>query len=238
MPDFELLSSLGINLDETAQERLRLYHQMLVDSSERMDLTKVKEEDMSLRHYADSLLVLGAGLIPNNIHLIDVGTGAGFPGLPLAIARPDIKVTLLESKQKRCAFLEEVVTALKLTNVRVLCARAEDLAFGANRELYDIATARAVASLSTLCEYLLPYVRVGGKALCWKGPAVLDELQSGQKAAKMLGGKLGELVDLGLPGRSSFVQVIKKFSATNKKYPRKAGTPTAKPLGVEEKPAD
>lgn len=187
---------------------------------------------MTLRHYADSLLVLNAVQLPKNIHLIDVGTGAGFPGLPLAIAREDIKVTLLESKQKRCAFLQEVIDALGLKNARVICARAEDEAFSANREMYDIATARAVASLSTLAEYLLPYVRLGGRALCWKGPAVMEEQAAGQKAAKLLGGKLGDLIDLGLPGRSSYIQVIKKFSETSKKYPRKAGTPTSKPLGV------
>lgn len=232
MPDFELLSELKIELNEKARERLSAYHALLVKNNERMDLTKVPEEEMTLRHYADSLLVLNAGLIPQAAHLIDVGTGAGFPGLPLAIAREDIKVTLLESKQKRCAFLQEVIDALELKNARVLCGRAEDLAAGANREMYDIAAARAVASLSTLAEYLLPYVRVGGKALCWKGPAVNDELQSGRKAAKLLGGKLGNLVDLGLPGRSSYVQVIKKFSETPKKYPRKAGMPALKPLGA------
>lgn len=232
MPDFELLSELKIELNEKARERLGAYHALLVKNNERMDLTNVPEEEMTLRHYADSLLVLNAGLIPQAAHLIDVGTGAGFPGLPLAIAREDIKVTLLESKQKRCAFLQEVIDALELKNARVLCGRAEDLAAGANREMYDIAAARAVASLSTLAEYLLPYVRVGGKALCWKGPAVKEELQSGQKAAKLLGGKLGNLVDLGLPGRSSYVQIIKKFSETPKKYPRKAGTPGSKPLGA------
>ena len=232
MPDFLLLSELKIELNEKAMERLSAYHDLLVKNNERMDLTNVPEEEMTLRHYADSLMVLNAGLIPQNAHLIDVGTGAGFPGLPLAIAREDIKVTLLESKQKRCVFLQEVIDALELKNTRVICGRAEDLAAGANREMYDIAAARAVASLSTLAEYLLPYVRVGGKALCWKGPAVKEELQSGQKAAKLLGGKLGNLVDLGLPGRSSYVQIIKKFSETPKKYPRKAGTPASKPLGT------
>ena len=231
MLDWETLGALGIRLPDQQAGQLDTFHQMLLEKNQRMDLTNVPPEDMAIRHYADSLLILHTGLLEPGAKLIDVGSGAGFPGLPLAIARPDLGVTLLESKQKRCAFLMEVLTRLQLGNVQVLCGRAEDLAVSPRRESFDHALARAVAPLNELAEYLLPYVRVGGSALCWKGPAVLQEQAAGQAAARLLGGEIGELVNLGIPGRSHFIQVIKKTRATPTKYPRKAGTPAKDPLG-------
>jgi len=232
MLDFAVLESLGIALDRQAKERLAAFHRLLMEHNERMDLTTVPEEEMTIRHYADSLLVLNHDLIPPNARVIDVGTGAGFPGLPLAIARADIKVSLLESKQKRCAFLQAVIDELQLKNATVLCGRAEDLALPPRREAYDRALARAVAPLNQLSEYLLPYVRVGGKALCWKGPAVHTETAAGGAAAKLLGGRLGALVDLNIPGRSHFIQVIEKTRPTPARFPRKAGTAAKEPLGI------
>ncbi len=230
MLDVELLTTLGINLDTEAQARLRAYHGLLLDHNQRMDLTNVPEAEMTIRHYADSLLPICKGLIAPHARIIDVGTGAGFPGLPLAIARPDCEVTLLESKQKRCDFLQTVINTLALKNTALACGRAEDLAKAALRERFDLAVARAVAPLNQLLEYLLPYVKPGGQALCWKGPAVFEEQADGQRAAKILGGELGDLIDLEIPGRSHYIQVVKKTRLTPKKYPRKAGTPGKDPL--------
>ena len=234
MLDFQILADLGILLDTQMEAQLAAFHQLLLEHNAHMDLTSVPEADMTIRHYADSLLVLKHNLIIQNARLIDVGTGAGFPGLPLAVARRDVQVALLESKQKRCAFLQTVITALGLTNATVLCARAEDLAVPPHRDHYDVAMARAVAPLSELAEYLLPYVRTGGQALCWKGPAVLDELASGQLASAELGGKLEQLVSLEIPGRSHYIQVIRKLRPTPQKYPRKAGMPAKFPLGTQD----
>lgn len=230
MLDLELLTSLGINLDMDAKARLRAYHELLLTHNQRMDLTNVPEGEMTIRHYADSLLPISKELIAQHARIIDVGTGAGFPGLPLAIARPNCEVTLLESKQKRCAFLQTVIDTLALKNVTLACGRAEDLAKAALRERFDLAVARAVAPLNQLLEYLLPYVKPGGQALCWKGPAVFEEQADGQRAANILGGELGDLIDLKIPGRSHYIQVVKKTRLTPKKYPRKAGTPGKDPL--------
>lgn len=231
MLDWSVISNLGLALSGEIPEKLQVYHAMLMDANAVMDLTNVPEEEMAIRHYADSLLVLKHGLIRQNAKLIDVGSGAGFPGLPLAIARNDLKVTLLESKVKRCQFLQFVADALQLSNVTVLCGRAEDFARGAHRERYDVAVARAVAPLNLLAEYLLPYVKVGGQALCWKGPAVTEEMAAGSKAAEVLGGTMGDLMNLNIPERTHLIQVIKKTDSTPKKYPRKAGTPAKEPLG-------
>lgn len=232
MPDFAALADLGIALTDKMKSQLAAYHRLLLHHNARMDLTNVPEGEMSLRHYADSLLVLQHGLIPEGATIIDVGTGAGFPGLPLGIARPDCSISLLESKQKRCDFLEAVVSELGLKNVQILRGRAEDYAIPPHREAYELAVARAVAPLNLLLEYLLPYVAVGGKALCWKGPAVYEEQEAGQRAAKLLGGQLGEVIDLQMPGRSHFIQVVEKLHPSHKKYPRKAGVPGKSPLGI------
>ena len=233
MPDFVMLADLGIVLTEEMKTQLTAYHQLLLLHNARMDLTNVPEAEMTLRHYADSLLVLRQSLIQEGDRIIDVGTGAGFPGLPLGIARPDCRISLLESKQKRCDFLETVVSELGLKNVQILRGRAEDYAKPPHREAYELAVARAVAPLNLLLEYLLPYVKVGGAALCWKGPAVYEEQEAGQRAAQLLGGQLGEVIDLKMPGRSHLVQVVRKVKPSHKKYPRKAGAPGKDPLGLQ-----
>ena len=212
-----LLAQGNIVLTDEAQDRLLAYHRLLLEWNARMDLTNVPEEEMALRHCA---------------RLIDVGTGAGFPGMPLAIARPDLKVTLLDSQRKRCDFLSAVCDELKLPNVTVLHARAEDGARGALREQMDVAVARAVAPLNVLAEYLLPYVRVGGRMLCWKGPAVREEMAAGERACKMLGGQAEGLYRLPIEGREHYVHSAIKISATARRYPRKSGTPSKDPLGI------
>ena len=167
--------------------------------------------------------------------LIDVGTGAGFPGLVIAMACPELQVTLLDSQQKRLNFLQAVIEATDTPNAVLLHARAEDGARNPDlREHFDIACARAVAPLNVLCEYLLPYVRVGGRMLCWKGPGLTDETDAGKKAAFLLGGKLGEPLPALLKGCdwNHVLLPVEKIGKTPKMYPRKAGLPKAKPLGT------
>ncbi|MBQ8555427.1 MAG: 16S rRNA (guanine(527)-N(7))-methyltransferase RsmG [Clostridia bacterium] len=234
------LTACGIPHDAALPGKLLKYHELLLDWNARMDLTAVTdEEEMIDRHYVDSLSALAVpGLIPSSGALIDVGTGAGFPGLPLALACPELRVTLMDAQQKRLNFLQAVTDALDVRNVTLVHARAEDGAqFPQHREKYDLAVARAVASLSVLSEYLLPYVRVGGKALCWKGPALMEELQQGRRAAFLLGGKVEEPIPVAFPGREwqHLLLPISKSGKTARQYPRKAGTPSKSPLGANVK---
>lgn len=234
------LTECGIPHDEALPGKLLRYHELLLDWNTRMDLTAVTDEaEMMDRHYVDSLSALRVpGLIPRAGRLIDVGTGAGFPGLPLALACPELQVTLMDAQQKRLNFLQAVIDDLGVRNVTLVHARAEDGAqFPQHREKYDVAVARAVASLAVLSEYLLPYVKVGGKALCWKGPALMEEIPQGRKAAFLLGGKVGEPIAVAFPGRDwqHLLLPIAKTAKTARQYPRKAGTPGKSPLGGNDK---
>ena len=203
-----------------------------------MDLTSVSADRMAARHFLDSLLPLKAsGLIPEEGRLIDVGTGAGFPGLPLAIARPSLQVTLLEAQGKRCQFLQAVCQALGLENVTIINDRAENLGRAeGHREGYDRAVARAVAALPVLAEYLLPFVREGGMALCWKGPAVAGEQADGAAAAARLGGRLLPLVDMEGCGEETghVIAPMEKIEKTLPLYPRKNGMPAKRPLKADK----
>ncbi len=229
---YDLLHENGIPVSVEAAQKMETYRDILIDWNTRMDLTAVSEEDMAARHFLDSLTPLLTGLIIDRASLIDVGTGAGFPGLPLAIARPDLKVTLLDSQEKRCKFLRFVLDEIKIDNARVLCDRAEIAGQQkALREMYDLSVARAVAPTNVLCEYLLPLTKVGGRALFWKGPAVQGELAAAKKAAVKLGGAYEALLDM--PGDNAHVlAVFKKIQRTSPQYPRKNGIPAHKPLGI------
>lgn len=226
-----LLAAGGLSLRDTQRNQLQRYHEMLLDWNQRMDLTNVPEEEMALKHYADSLLVLSkAEWFPQGVSLIDVGTGAGFPGLPIAILRPDMEICLLDALKKRCSFLEAVVEELGLQGVSVQHARAEDAARGALRERHDLAAARALAPLRVLVEYLLPFVRPGGRALCWKGPSLDTEAAEAGHALEKLGAVMGERLQLPLPDREHYIQALEKKTATAACYPRRAGLPSRKPL--------
>jgi 16S rRNA (guanine527-N7)-methyltransferase len=233
---FTRCQSAGIPLSMEAAEKLFQFHLLLTDWNKRMDLTAVLEEsEMVDRHYVDSLTPLKTDrLFPKGASVIDVGSGAGFPGIPLAIARPDIHVTLLDAQQKRVRFLQEAAAQLNLINVSAIHGRAEDTAHQLEfRESFSLALARAVSSLPALLELLLPFVRIGGRALCWKGPAVLEELPSGVAAAKLLGGTLEEPIPTPIPGRdwTHLLLPCLKTGKTLRQYPRKAGTPGRDPLG-------
>ncbi len=227
-----LLRAAGVPAAEEAIRNLNRYWEMLVDWNSRMDLTSVPPQEMPERHFLDSLLPLTREeLIPPGCSLIDVGTGAGFPGLALAAARPDCQVTLLEAMQKRCQFLQAVRDELGLSNVRVIQGRAEILGRAEeHRERYDRAAARAVAALNVLCEYLLPFVKPGGMALCWKGPAAEEEKADGAFAARELGGEMGEAILLPWRDARHAIVPVKKIAETLPLYPRKNGVPAKRPL--------
>ena len=230
----QVFSALQMPLDDEVLEQLSTYQALLCEWNERMDLTNVPPEEMPLRHFADSLKPLfdAPELFIKGAQIIDVGTGAGFPGLPLAIARKDFQVTLLDAQQKRCDFLQEVVSKLALPHVTVLHMRAEDAGKAAElREQFDLAVARAVAPMNILLEYLLPFVKVGGHALAWKGPAVLEELPSAERAAALLGGGWMEKRESMLEDRTQILVSVQKMHSTPKQYPRKSGIPSKKPLG-------
>ena len=232
------LKECGIPFDPDLPEKLLRYHALLMDWNTRMDLTAVTDEaEMMDRHYVDSLMALRFDMIPRKGRIIDVGTGAGFPGMPLALACPEAQVTLMDAQQKRLTFLQAVIDDLHVRNVTLVHSRAEDGArLPLHREQYDLAVARAVAPLAVLAEYLLPYVRVGGSALCWKGPALQEEMQQGRRAAHLLGGKVEEPIGCEFPGRAwqHLLLPIQKKEKTARQYPRKAGTPGKSPLGASD----
>ena len=217
-------------------EKLMIYLLLLNEWNSRMDLTAVTEDEETVdKHFIDSLTVLKTGIIKHESTLIDVGTGAGFPGMVLAIAQPDLQVTLMDSQQKRLLFLEKVCKETDARNVTIVHARAEDGARKPElREQFDYAAARALAPLNVLCEYLLPYVKPDGYALCWKGPALAEEMESGRKAAHLLGGRMEMPAFCDIAGREwkHMILPVRKIQPTGKAYPRKAGTPKNKPLGV------
>lgn len=231
------LAGLGIAYDEQAPRRLARYHEMLCDWNTRMNLTGDTDFETALdRHYTDSLAGLcHVDLFAPGVSVIDVGSGAGFPGLPLKIARPDLQVTLLDSLAKRVAFLDAVISELGLTEIRTVHCRAEDGARQeCHREYYHVAVARAVAPLPVLCELMLPYVAVGGKMLCYKGPAASEELAEGDRAARAVGGEPFQMLPITLPSQPEWrhcLYVSEKNQKTVRQYPRKAGVPSRLPLG-------
>ena len=233
------LDGLAVPCDPRTARRLATYHELLEEWNARVNLTADAALDAALdRHYMDSLAPLALPeLMPAGAKVIDVGSGAGFPGLPLAIARPDLDVLLLDSLAKRVRFLDAVIAALALPNVRTLHARAEDAARDpAYRERFDVAAARAVAAAPVLMELLLPFARVGGKAVCYKGPAAAEELRAGSRAASLLGGGALRALPVTVPEQPEWrhcVLVCQKRRQTARQYPRRAGEPARAPLGAE-----
>ena len=234
------LEENGIPFAPELPGRLAVYFRMLTEWNRSMDLVADAPEDELLdRHLIDSLTVLKTDLLTGAGTLIDVGTGAGFPGMALAMARPDLRVTLLDSQQKRLSFLQAVAEETGTGNTELIHARAEDGARRKDlREQFDIAAARAVAPMNVLCEYLLPFVRKGGRALCWKGPGLREESEAGRRAAFLLGGKAGTPVPTPIAGRDweHLILPVEKTGPTPGIYPRRAGTPKSSPLGEQNKP--
>ncbi|WP_027431107.1 16S rRNA (guanine(527)-N(7))-methyltransferase RsmG [Lachnospira multipara] len=229
------LKELGVEIDSKQLEQFNQYYETLVEWNEFMNLTGITEYDeVLLKHFVDSLVLDPNKLITSDkIRLIDVGTGAGFPGLPIKIAFPNVDVVLLDSLNKRIKFLDEVINKLGLENIKTIHSRAED--GGRNKELreqFDIAISRAVANLSSLAEYNLPYVKLGGYFVAMKSGEIDEEAENAKKAIKLLGGQLEKITKFRLPNTDidRSLVLIKKVKETSKKYPRKAGLPTKEPL--------
>lgn len=228
----EYSAAMGVSLDAAQLERFDLYARLLVEWNEKINLTAILQPDEILvKHFVDSLSLLTAAQLPQNAKLIDVGTGAGFPSVPVKIARPDVQVTLLDSLNKRLIFLAELSAALGQTN-ECIHFRAEEAGQKADyRERYDVATARAVAHLRELTEYCLPFVRVGGQFAALKSGEIDAELEESRKAIQTLGGRVEEIRRLALPdGSARAIVLIKKISQTPTKYPRPHGKMVKSPL--------
>lgn len=223
------LRAFGIEPTEEMCARFSAYEKLLVAWNEKMNLTAITDHDGVVnKHFVDSISC--QSLLPEGASVADVGTGAGFPGLPLKIVRPDLRVTLLDALAKRLTFLDAVTEALGLESVETVHMRAEDAGHSALRESFDAATARAVASLPVLCEYCMPLVKKGGLFLAMKGTEGAAEAKNAEKAIKILGGEIMEIRDVSWQDLSHTVVVIQKTGQTPTKYPRKAGKPQKSPI--------
>ena len=226
------LKEVSIEIAKEKADKMYCYMEMIREWNEKINLTAITEpKEMVIKHFVDSLVIEKE--IPLNSRVIDVGTGAGFPGIVLKILREDIEITLIDSLNKRVLFLNEVIEKLKLEKIEAIHVRAEDLANDEkHREKFDIAVSRAVANMSTLLEYLLPFVKINGVVLCMKGNQFEEELKGSSKAMKVLGGQLIEVREYCLPltdmGRT--LVIVKKENQTPKQYPRKQGKPAKEPI--------
>lgn len=230
----ENLIEFGIQLNENQINKLLKYYELLVEWNSFMNLTAITDYDEVLKkHFMDSLSLIKVFDVHQDVSVIDVGTGAGFPGLVLKIAYPNLKITLLDSLNKRVQFLNEVIKQLDLKGIETIHGRAEDFAkAGMLREKFDLCVSRAVANLSTLTEYCLPYVKLGGEFISYKAEKTEQELESAKKAIMILGGKFDRSAEFYLPDSDIYrnLIVIKKVKETPKKFPRKAGLPSKEPI--------
>lgn len=225
---------LGIRLSEKQLEQFQCYYERLIEKNKVMNLTAITEyEEVIDKHFVDSILLGSVKELSGKKRVIDVGTGAGFPGIPLKIVYPELEITLLDSLNKRVKFLNEVIEELGLTGIQAVHSRAEDLAQdAAYRQQYDICVSRAVANLATLSEYCIPFVKQGGYFISYKSTQIEEELKQAKKAVQVLGGTLEQIETVQIPGTTierQFV-MIRKTGTTPKKFPRKAGTASKTPI--------
>jgi len=221
------------NLNSESAKELEEYKDILLEWNQKMNLTAItKSDEVDIKHFLDSLSLFKTDYLNSSQSVIDIGTGAGFPGIVLKVYNKNLKVTLLDSLNKRILFLNEVIDKLNLKDIETIHGRAEELGRKPEyREAFDVATSRAVANLSTLLEYDLPFVKVGGYLIAMKGPEYEVELEKASKAIEVLGGKLEEVVKIDLPEEiTHYLIVIKKIKSTPFKYPRAGGKPKNKPL--------
>ena len=228
------LKYFNVELSELQITQFLKYYELLVEWNEFMNLTAITEyEDVMKKHFVDSLSLIKTYDVNKSVSVIDVGTGAGFPGLALKIAYPNLKVTLLDSLNKRINFLNHVIEQLGLEGVETVHGRAEDFAKpGKFREKFDVCVSRAVANMTSLSEYCLPFVKLGGEFISYKSEKMNEEMDNAKKAISILGGKFDRCEEFMLPESDIFrnLVVIKKVKETPKKYPRKAGLPTKEPI--------
>ena len=228
----ENLKELNVDLTDLQLEQFYNYMSILIEWNKFMNLTGITDpEEVITKHFIDSLTVLDK--IDKNATIIDVGTGAGFPGIPVKIAFPETKVVLLDSLNKRIKFLNEVIEKLELKDIETIHGRAEECGRNKSyREKYDIAIARAVAPLNVLLEYLMPFVKVNGKCLCMKGSSSEEEIKNSKNAVKVLGGEIIKTEEFYIPNTDIKRRIVQvnKIKETSNKYPRKAGTPSKEPL--------
>ena len=223
---------IGIVLNVKQIKNFFDYYLLLIEWNEKMNLTAITEvNDVILKHFIDSLTI--CKYIPQNAKIIDVGTGAGFPGIPIKIYREDTQITLLDSLNKRVLFLQEVINKLDLKNIEAIHGRAEEVARNNKyREKFDVVTSRAVANMSTLTEYMIPFIKIDGLCIMMKGFDYKEELEKSQRAINLLGAELKNVEEFILPDSdiNRSVILIDKVKSTPKQYPRKAGMPSKNPI--------
>lgn len=226
------LAKMGIELSDQQLQQFTTYYEMLIEKNKVMNLTAITEFNEVLeKHFEDSLSLIRAIDLRNPQTVLDLGTGAGFPGIPLKIAFPELKITLADSLNKRILFLQDVIRELGLEKIETVHGRAEDLAKNSNfREQFDLCVSRAVANLSTLSEYCLPFVKIGGKFISYKAGECDEEVAASKSAVFLLGGKISETKKFTVGESNRAFIIIDKVGGTPKKYPRKAGTPSKEPL--------
>lgn len=226
------LKAIGIELSDEQLEQFLTYYEMLIEKNKVMNLTAITDFDEVLeKHFEDSLSLIQAVDLEKSQTVIDLGTGAGFPGIPLKIAFPNLQITLADSLNKRILFLDDVIRELGLVGIDTVHGRAEDLAKNSDyREKFDLCVSRAVANLSTLSEYCLPFVKIGGKFISYKAGECDEEVAASKSSVFLLGGKISDIKKFELCESGRAFVIIDKVSGTPKKYPRKAGTPSKDPL--------
>lgn len=226
----EKSNKIDVKIKDKEVEQFYEYMNSLLEWNEKINLTAITEpKEVILKHFIDSITI--QKYIQKENSVVDVGTGAGFPGIPLNIVNNEAKYTLVDSLNKRIKFLDEIIDKLNLKNIETVHSRAEDFA-KENRETYDVATSRAVAALNVLLEYLLPLVKVGGLCICMKGSNVQEEIEASSNALKILGGQIEKVEQITLPDSDIIrnIVIVRKVTKTSSKYPRKAGLPSKEPL--------
>ena len=228
----EELKKINLKIEKEEIKKFYEYMKILIEWNEKINLTAIKDEkEIIIKHFIDSLTI--NKYIGNAESMVDVGTGAGFPGIPIKIVNKNLKVILVDSLNKRINFLNEVIEKLDLQNIKTVHARAEDLGKDKQyRESFDVVTSRAVANMTVLTEYLLPLTKIGGNCICMKGAEIEDELENAKYAIKLLGGKVDkvEKIEISDEHMGRNIILIKKQENTPNQYPRKAGIPLKKPL--------
>jgi 16S rRNA (guanine527-N7)-methyltransferase len=224
----------GLEFDKDKYEKLMKYKELIKEWNEKINLTAItKDEEIVKKHFIDSIKAFRFNKLKEAKRVIDIGTGAGLPGIPIKIIKPEVEVVLLDSLNKRVNFLNNVITSLQLEGIYAIHGRAEDFAVEQKyREGFDIVVSRAVANMAVLSELCIPYVSLGGYFLALKGPAVEEEIKEGNKAIETLGGKLQEVINVEVEGTdlNHNIVIVKKIKGTSKTYPRKAGTASKNPI--------